>query len=82
MIQETKMRKDMSEKIIFSSSMKGEASNSEGASGGLLILYNAKQFKVNILYNDGNIILGRAHHYLTQERWFLLNIYAPNNKKE
>ena len=42
MIQETKMRKDMLEKIIFSSSMKGEASDSEGASRGLLILYNAK----------------------------------------
>ena len=72
----------MLEKIIFSSSMKGEASDSEGVSRGLLILYNAKQFKVNILYNDGNILLGRALHNFTKESWFLMNIYAPNNKKE
>ena len=62
--------------------MKGEALDSEGASGGLLILYKSKQFKVNIIYNDGNILLGRTLHNCTKESWFLMNIYAPNNKKQ
>ena len=72
----------MLEKIIFSSTMKGEASDLEGVSGGLLILYKSKQFKINILYNDGNILLSRVSHNFSNECWFLMNIYAPNNKRE
>ena len=42
MIQETKMKKESLGKISFSNNMSGEASNSEGASGGLLTLFNNK----------------------------------------
>ena len=43
MIQETKM-KDILVKIKFSNMMSGEAWDSKGASGGLLILFNNKHF--------------------------------------
>ena len=72
----------MLEKINFSSSMKGEASDLEGASGGLLILYKSNQFKIITLQNAGNILLSRVCHNFSNECWFLMNIYAPNNKRE
>ena len=66
-IQETKMKKEMLEKIKFSSNMNGEASNSKGVAGGLLTLYNTKQFKINSLYNDGNILFCRVFHIFSNE---------------
>ena len=50
LIQETKMKKDLVGKISFSNSMDGEATNSEGASGGLLTLFNNKHFLVSTIY--------------------------------
>ena len=72
----------MLEKIKFSSNMKGEASNSKGAAGGLLTLYNSKQFKINTIYNGENILFCMVFHIFYNESWFLMNIYAPNNKRE
>ena len=40
-IQETKMKKESVERINFSSNMERLAMNSNGASGGLLTLYNS-----------------------------------------
>lgn len=82
LIQETKMKKDSLAKIKFSNTMSGEASDSEGASGGLLTLFNNKQFRFEIEYNDGNILFCRVFHMYSNESWFLLNLYAPNNKRE
>ena len=45
-------------------------------------MYKTKQFKVNIIYNDGNILLSRVLHNFSKECWFMMNIYAPNNKRE
>ena len=42
LIQETKIKKEILGKIKFSNTMSGEASNLEGASRGLLTLYNIK----------------------------------------
>ena len=42
LVQETKMKKDSFGKIKFSNTMSGEASVSDGASRGLLILFNNK----------------------------------------
>ena len=82
LIQETKMKKESLGKIKFSSIMSGEASYFEGVSGGLLTLYNNKQFRYNTLYNDGNILLCRMFHMYSNDSWFLLNVYSPNNKRE
>ena len=82
MIQETKMKKEILEKIKFSNNMNGEASDSKSASGGLLNLYNIKKFKINTLYNDGNILFYMVFHTYSNESSFLLNVYAPNSKRE
>ena len=82
MIQETKMRKDSLGNIKFSSLMSGEASDSDGASGGLLTLFKTKSFRVELVFNEGNILFCKVFHFHTNEFWFLLNIYAPNNKRD
>ena len=82
MIQETKMKKESLENIKFSNIMSGEASNIEGASGGLLTLYNNKHFRFEKEYNGSNILFCRVYHMHSNERWFLLNLYASNNKRE
>ena len=82
LIQETKMKKDSLGKIKYSNTMSEEASDSEGASGGLLTLFNNKKFRFETEYNDGNIIFCREFHMYSNESWFLLNIYAPNNKRD
>ena len=82
MIQETKMNKDILGKIKFSNMMSGEALDSEGASGGLLTLFNSKNFRVELVLNEGNIIFCKVHHIQSNENLSLLNLYAPNNKRE
>ena len=56
MIQETKMKKDSLRNIKFSNMMSGEASDSDGASRGLLILYKTNLFRVENIFNEGNIL--------------------------
>ena len=46
LIQETKMKKELLGKISFSSTMVGEATNTKDVLGGLLTLFDNKQFKV------------------------------------
>ena len=82
MIQETKMKNDILGKIKFSNMMSGEALDLEGASGGLLTLFNKKHFRVELDFNDGNILFYRVYHIHSNESQFLLNLYAPNNKRE
>lgn len=81
MIQETKMKKDFLEKIKFINMMSGETSDAEGASGGLLTLFNTKHFRIEAIFNEGNVLLCHVHHIHSKENWFLLNLYAPNNKR-
>ena len=82
LIQETKMKKEILGKIKFSNTMSEEALDSEGASGGLLTLYNTKKFKIHTMHNDDNIFFRKVIHIFSNESWFLLNIYAPNKKRE
>lgn len=82
LIQEMKMKKERLGNIIFSSTMNGIASNSEGASGGLLLLFNKRHFKIEPKYDEGNILFCRVFHLHTNDCQFLLNFYAPNNKRE
>ena len=56
LIQETKMKKESLEKIKFNNSMKGIASNSEGVSGGLLLLFNDKYFNIVAEFDEDNIL--------------------------
>ena len=76
------MKKDILGKIKFSSVMCGEASNSNGASGGLLTLFKTKLFRVETIINEGNILFNKVFHFHSNDHWFLLNLYAPNNKRE
>ena len=69
-------------KIKFSNLMSGEASDSEGAFGGLLTLFNTKHFRVESIFNEGNILFCKVLHIHSNETWFLLNLYAPNNKRD
>ena len=69
-------------KISFSNTMAGEATNFEGTSGGLLILFNNKHFKVNSIYNEGNTLLCKVIHMNNNDSWFLLNVYSPYSKRE
>ncbi len=82
MIQETKMKKDFLGKIMFSNLMSGEASDSDGSSRGLLTLFNTKIFRMKYSYNEGNILLCKVFHIPSNDSRFLLNLYAPNNKRE
>lgn len=82
LIQETKMKKDLVGKISFCSSMEGHAINVEGASGGLLTLFNHKHFQVTTIHNEGNILLCKVFHMYSKDSWFLLNAYTPNTKQE
>ncbi len=82
LIQETKMKKERMENIKFNNSMQGIASNSEGASGGLLLLFNDKYFNIVAEYDEDNILFCRVQHLHTNDSWFLVNIYAPNNKRD
>ena len=79
MIQETKMKKDSLRNIKFSNMMSGEASDSDGASGGLLTLYKTNLFRVETICNEGNILFYRVFHIHSKDFWFLLNLYAPKN---
>ena len=62
LIQETKMRKEMTGKLSFSSNMSGEATNSEGATDGMLTLFNKKAFHISTILNEGNALLCRVFH--------------------
>lgn len=76
------MKKDSLKTINFSNLMSGEASDSEGAFGGLLTLFKTNLFRVEIVFNEGNILFCKAFHIHSNEIWFLLNVYAPNNKRD
>ena len=76
------MKKESLGNISFSNNMSGEASSFEGVSGGFLTLFNNKQFKFNTFYNDGNIIFCKVFHLYSNDIWFVLNVYAPNSKRE
>ena len=82
LIQEMKMKKEILGKISSSNTMAGKATNSEGASRGLLTLFNNRNFIVSSLYNEGNILLCKVFHRNSNDSWFLLNVYAPNTKRE
>ena len=76
------MKKNSLGKIKFNNLMSGEALDLEGASRGLLTLFNTKFFRVESFYNEGNILFCKVFHIHSNENWFLLNLYAPNNKRD
>ena len=82
LIQETKMKKDMVGKLSLSSSIYGEAIDSEGVVSDLLMFFNNKAFKISTIYNEGNALLCNVFHIHSRDSWFLLNVYAPNSKRE
>ena len=62
--------------------MNGEATNSEGTAGGVLTLYNKKAYQMSTILNEGNALLCKVFHVYSNDSWFLLNVYAPNSKRE
>ena len=62
LIQETKMKRDLVNKFSFSKTMSSEASDSDEASGGVLTLYNSKDFKLSTIYNADNALLCEVCH--------------------
>ncbi len=62
MIQETKMKRDLVKRISFNKAFSYEASNLEGASRGVLILYNSRAFKLSTLFSIHNALLCEVSH--------------------
>ena len=76
------MKRDLVSRISFSNSFSYEASDSEGASGGVLTLYNSRAFKLTPLFSSSNALLCKVFHFQSNDSWLILNLYAPNTKKE
>lgn len=81
-LQETKMQKENLEQITLSKSMRGVAASLEGASRGLLILYKTKAYEVKPICKKENVLLCVVENQVTNDTWFVLNIYAPNSRRE
>ena len=82
LIQETKMKRDLVNRFSFSKTMSSKASNLDGASGGVLTLYNSRAFKLSTIYNADNALLYEVSHIQSNDSWFILNLYAPNSKRD
>ena len=64
LIQETKMKKEKVEKISFGKGLRNSATNSDGASGGLLTIWK-DSLDANIIFDGDNILL--------------INFFGPKN---
>ena len=73
------MSKDKVESMRFNKGMKVAATDLEGASGGLLVLWK-DNLEVDIIVNEGNILFIYFKNVKAQLSYFLMNIYAPNSK--
>ena len=82
LIQETKLKKEMVGKLSFNKFMSSEATDSKGAYGGVLMLYNNKAYHISTIYDVGNALLCKVSHIHSDDSWFILNLYAPNSKRE
>ena len=76
------MKRDLVIKLSFSKLMNNEATDSDGASGGVLILYNNRKYKLSPIFNVDNALLYKVSHVHSDYSWFILNLYAPNSKRE
>ena len=73
------MKKEKVENISFGKRIRNMATNLDGALGGLLTIWK-EAFKANIIFDKGNILLINFFNSKTHDRWFIINIYAPNTK--
>ena len=73
------MKKEKTEKISFGKGMNNTTTDSDGTLGGFLTIQK-DSFEASILFNEGNIFLISFFNPKDQERWFLMNLYAPNTK--
>ena len=62
--------------------MNTKATNFDGASGWVLILYNNRAFKLSPIFNVDNALLCKVSHIHSDDSWFILNLYSPNSKRE
>ena len=46
------------------------------------MLFNKKDFQISIVHNEGNALHCKVSHVHTGDSWFVLNVYAPNSKRE
>ena len=82
MLQKTKMKRDLVKRISFSKNFYCVASDSDRGSGGFLTLYDTRAFKLTTLHSSTNSLLCEVFHFQSNESWLILNLYAPNSKKE
>lgn len=75
------MKRDLVSKISFSKSMNTVATDSEGALGGVLILYNSRAFKLTPILSVENVLLVRYPTSIVMTLGISL-IYMPLILKE
>ena len=79
LLQETKMSKEKAEQIKKFKNYSINASSSEGASGGTLMLWKKTYFGI-ILFASKYLMIAKITNVDQWDGWYLVNIYAPNTK--
>jgi len=80
LLQETKMSKEKAEPIKAFKNYSINASSSEGASGGTLMLWK-KNYSGSILIASKYLMIAKITNVDQKEGWYIVNIYAPNTKQ-
>lgn len=80
LIQETKTSKEKVEKIKFSKFCESQGSNSDGAFGRDVTLWDSQLIQGTPICHDGNHVATLFKHLRDGFSWVLSNVYAPNNK--
>ena len=79
LLQETKMCKEKVEQIKSFKNYSINASSSEGASGGTLMLWK-KNYSGTILFDSKHLMIAKITNFDQRDGRYLVNIYAPNTK--
>ena len=80
-IQETKMEKEKAKSLKSFNIYTIMASSFEGASRSMLIMWNNSLFIGIFLDANKHFIVVKIHCLTQNKFWYLVNVYAPNNKK-
>lgn len=80
-LQETKIEKDKSKKPKSFNNYCIMASSSEGAFGGMPLLWKRSFFSGTLLDSNKHLMLVKLKSYAQNNYCYIVNVYAPNNKK-
>lgn len=81
LLQETKMSKEKIESLHFFSNGRSLGGDAEGASGGIVFMWNCSIIR-GVISQGNNMASVRFWHIKDGTSWVLTNIYAPNTKWE